>query len=63
MTAFHKAFDALKGMEALLLDCRGMGGGGDYQAWEMAGRLFTKTVPNGPGRRSKPTASWQVARV
>jgi hypothetical protein len=30
--AFHAAFDALKGMEALLLDCRSMGGGSDDSA-------------------------------
>ena len=59
--AFNGALDALKGMEALLLDCRGMGGGSDLPAWEMAGRFFVKAVPNGPGRMLKPTGSWQFA--
>lgn len=57
--AFHQEFDRLKGMEVLLLDCRGMGGGSDIPAWEMAGRLFQSPVPNGPGRRLEPTGSWQ----
>jgi peptidase S41-like protein len=57
--AFHRAFDALKGMEALLLDCRGMGGGGDGEAWEMAGRLFPKGVANGNHGRIEPSGSWQ----
>ncbi|MFQ5507248.1 MAG: S41 family peptidase, partial [Planctomycetota bacterium] len=59
--AFHRAFDTLRGMEALLLDCRSMGGGSDSEAWEMAGRLFEKPVPNGSGRRLEPTGSWQFA--
>jgi hypothetical protein len=57
--AFHRAFDALKGMEALLLDCRGMGGGGDPEAWEMAGRVSPKGVANGNQGRIEPSGSWQ----
>jgi hypothetical protein len=58
-TVFHRAFDALRGMQALILDCRGMGGGGDAAAWEMCGRLFVKAVANGSQRRLTPTGSWQ----
>lgn len=58
---FHAAFDELREAEAILLDCRGMGGGGDSQAWEMAGRFFTERVPNGPGRAIEPSGSWQFA--
>ncbi|MBI5851995.1 MAG: hypothetical protein HZB39_13360 [Planctomycetes bacterium] len=57
--AFHAAFDALKGMDALLLDCRGMGGGGDRAAWEMCGRLFDAPVANGSNGRIEPSGSWQ----
>lgn len=57
--AFSAALDALKGMEALLLDCRGMGGGSDLPAWSMAGRFFTKNTPNGQGRMLTPAGSWQ----
>ncbi len=57
--AFHRAMDALKGMKALMLDCRGMGGGGDAPAWAMAGRFFPTKVVNGPGRMLEPTGSWQ----
>ncbi len=57
--SFHKAFDALKGMEALILDCRGMGGGSDLPAWEMAGRLFPKQIAYGAGRTLSPSGSWQ----
>ncbi|MHC4922019.1 MAG: S41 family peptidase [Planctomycetota bacterium] len=60
-TVFHRAFDALKGMQALILDCRGMGGGGDAAAWEMCGRLFPKAVANGSQRKLTPTGSWQFA--
>jgi len=56
--AFHAAFDALKGMEGLLLDCRSMGGGGDDSAWEMAGRLYSKATPYG-ARRLEPSGAWQ----
>ncbi len=58
VSAFHAAFDALKGMDALVLDCRSMGGGGDPFAWEMAGRLYSKGVPYG-SRRLEPSGSWQ----
>ena len=57
--AVHAAFDSLKGMEALVLDCRGMGGGGDGAAWELAGRLFTKPVSNGRNGRIEPSGAWQ----
>jgi len=56
---FHRAFDALRGMETLILDCRGMGGGGDAAAWEMCGRFFVKAVANGSQRKLTPTGSWQ----
>jgi hypothetical protein len=59
VSAFHAAFDALRGMEALLLDCRGMGGGGDGAAWEMAGRFFAKGIPNGSAGRLEPSGDWQ----
>ncbi|MBN1421795.1 MAG: hypothetical protein JXP34_23680, partial [Planctomycetes bacterium] len=61
VAAFHQAFDGLEGMKALLLDCRGMGGGGDGPAWEMAGRLFPERTANGRGRFLMPTGSWQFA--
>ncbi len=57
--AFGAAFDALKGMEALLLDCRGMGGGGDDFAWTMCGRLFSKGADNGSHGKLGPNGSWQ----
>jgi hypothetical protein len=57
--AFHAAFDSLKGIDALLLDCRGMGGGSDSCAWEMCGRLFEKAVANGRQGRLEPTGAWQ----
>lgn len=57
--AFHAAFDGLKGMKALLLDCRSMGGGGDAEAWDMCGRLFSRETPNGEGRKLVPTGAWQ----
>ena len=59
--AFHEKLDGLRDMEALILDCRSMGGGGDDSAWEMAGRFFKKAVPNGPRRQITPTGSWQFA--
>jgi len=59
VAAFDAAFDALKGMRACLLDCRGMGGGGDEQAWTMAGRFFARAVANGNQGRIEPTGSWQ----
>lgn len=57
--AFHRALDELQGLEALLLDCRWMGGGGDGSAWEMAGRLYPKGVDNGRNGRIEPTGTWQ----
>jgi hypothetical protein len=57
--AFHAAFDELRGVEAILLDCRGMGGGGDGSAWEMAGRFFPDGVDNGLHGRIEPSGDWQ----
>ncbi|MHC4164655.1 MAG: S41 family peptidase [Planctomycetota bacterium] len=57
--AFHAACDRLEGMEALLLDCRRMGGGSDDCAWEMAGRFFPKGVANGAHGRIVPSGRWQ----
>jgi len=57
--AFHAACDRLEGMEALLLDCRRMGGGGDGSAWEIAGRFFPKGVSNGLHGRIAPSGRWQ----
>lgn len=59
VSAFHAAFESLKGMEACLLDCRSMGGGGDDMAWEMAGRFFPRGVDNGTYGLLKPSGSWQ----
>jgi Peptidase family S41 len=59
--AFHAAFDTLKGMEALVLDGRGMGGGSDDAAWEMVGRLLPKGAANGRNGRIEPSGSWQFA--
>jgi len=41
-----KTFDLLE-RKGLVLDCRGMGGGGDTPAWEMAGFFFEKSPPHG----------------
>ncbi|MHC5037779.1 MAG: S41 family peptidase [Planctomycetota bacterium] len=57
--AFFKALDELKGMKGILLDCRGMGGGGDRPAWAMAGRFFEKRTSNGRNGWIEPTGSWQ----
>ncbi|MFG0319424.1 MAG: S41 family peptidase, partial [Planctomycetota bacterium JB042] len=57
--AFHAALDALAGMEALVLDCRGMGGGGDASAWEMAGRFFPDGVDNGRNGRIEASGAAQ----
>src|SRR5262249_10939729 len=57
--AFNAAFDQLKGMDALLLDCRGMGGGSDDCAWTMCGRLFRKSADNGSHGKLGPDGSWQ----
>jgi C-terminal processing protease CtpA/Prc len=57
--AFDKAFDELKGVDGIVLDCRGMGGGGDGPAWAMAGRFFKERTPNGTAPPLEPTGSWQ----
>jgi hypothetical protein len=57
--AFDKAFDELKGVDGMILDCRGMGGGGDGPAWAMAGRFFKERTPNGTAPPLEPTGSWQ----
>lgn len=57
--AFHAAFDTLKGIDALLLDCRAMGGGSDDCAWEMCGRLFPDGVDNGRYGKLAASGSWQ----
>ncbi|MCB9831092.1 MAG: hypothetical protein H6807_01355 [Planctomycetes bacterium] len=59
VTAFHAALDGLRGAEAIVLDCRGMGGGSDASAWEMAGRFFPKGVDNGRNGRIEASGSWQ----
>jgi C-terminal processing protease CtpA/Prc len=56
--AFDTAFDGLKGVDGILLDCRGMGGGSDRPAWAMAGRFFDKRVAEPP---VEPTGAWQFA--
>jgi hypothetical protein len=56
---FFEALDELGGVRAVLLDCRGMGGGGDGPAWAMAGRFFKKRTPNGINGYIDPTGSWQ----
>ncbi|MEZ6197132.1 MAG: S41 family peptidase [Planctomycetota bacterium] len=55
--AFHAAMDELGAIGALVLDCRGMGGGGDGPAWDVAGRFFAKPVGNGRNGRIEPTGS------
>jgi len=59
VAAFHSAMDRLKGLEALLLDCRGMGGGGDGSAWKMAGRFYPGGVNNGLHGRIEASGDWQ----
>lgn len=54
--AYDAAFDALKGVDGILLDCRGMGGGSDHPAWAMAGRFFDERVAVPP---IEPTGEWQ----
>jgi len=58
---FHTALDRLKGMEALLLDCKGMGGGGDGPAWDIAGRFFENGVNNGINGRIEASGSWRFS--
>lgn len=59
--AFHAAVDRLEGVAAVLLDCRGMGGGSDAAAWEMCGRFFPGGVANGMHGRIEPSGAWQFA--
>lgn len=59
VAAFHAAFDTLKGIDALVLDGRGMGGGSDNAAWEMVGRLLPKGAANGRNGRIEPSGAWQ----
>lgn len=59
VAAFHAAFDTLKGIDALVLDGRGMGGGSDAAAWEMVGRLLPKGAANGRNGRIEPSGAWQ----
>ena len=49
--AFFVALDRLKGVRGIVLDCRGMGGGGDNAAWAMAGRFAVRTL--------RKTGDWQ----
>ena len=49
--AFFAAFDKLKGVRGIVLDCRGMGGGSDRPAWAMAGRFAPKGIAK--------TGDWQ----
>jgi C-terminal processing protease CtpA/Prc len=57
---FHRAMEPLREAKAILLDCRGMGGGGDPSAWEMAGRFFPKAAPLGE-RTLEPSGPFQFA--
>jgi len=50
---FFAAFDELKGVKGVILDCRGMGGGTDRPAYAMAGRFFPK------GGVVPPSGDWQ----
>jgi hypothetical protein len=57
--AFFEAFDELKGAKGIVLDCRGMGGGGDAPAWAMAGRFYTKATNLGTSGTLMPSGDWQ----
>jgi hypothetical protein len=57
--AFFEALDAVRGAKGVLLDCRGMGGGGDRPAWAMAGRFFAKRTPLRHDPALEPTGAWQ----
>ena len=59
VAAFHAAFDTLRDVEAVLLDCRGMGGGSDGAAWAMCGRFFSRGVANGMHGRIEASGGWQ----
>ncbi|MHC4224143.1 MAG: S41 family peptidase, partial [Planctomycetota bacterium] len=50
---FFAAFDEIKGVKGVILDCRGMGGGTDRPAYAMAGRFFPK------GGVVPPSGDWQ----
>jgi len=56
--AFFDAMDHREGARGIILDCRGMGGGGDTPAWAMAGRFFSTLVPHGHVSL-RPTGRWQ----
>ncbi len=58
-TAFHDAFDTVRGVKCVILDCRGMGGGGDGPAWNMAGRFYSKPASLGRNGMLMPSGSWQ----
>jgi len=58
-SAFFEAFDALEGAKGIILDCRGMGGGGDSPAWAMAGRFYSQSTPLGTSGQLAPTGGWQ----
>lgn len=57
--SFDVAFDALKGSKSMILDCRGMGGGGDASAWRMNGRFFSGGVDNGRHGKIAASGDWQ----
>jgi len=57
--AFFKAFDDLREAKGVLLDCRGMGGGGDGAAWAIAGRFYPKQANLGINGILKPSGDWQ----
>jgi hypothetical protein len=59
--AFHRALDGIKGSDALVLDCRTMGGGSDAAAWEMNGRFFPKGADNGRHGKIEASGAWQFA--
>ncbi|MHC5009589.1 MAG: S41 family peptidase, partial [Planctomycetota bacterium] len=56
--AFFAALEDVKDAPGIVLDCRGMGGGGDGAAWAMAGRFFTEDTPLDPGRVLEPSGDW-----
>lgn len=56
---FFEALDQLKGVKGILLDGRGMGGGGDGAAWAMAGRFFHERTPLKHDPAIRPTGDWQ----
>ncbi len=56
--AFDAALERVRDAKGLVLDARGMGGGGDAAAWAMAGRFFAKprSLPHDPTLRA--TGDW-----